>query len=298
MPGRINPFDQPDDFFRIRLIATILETCGMFFNKGAAGKKLDYFLSFFQYYIHTKNPLPMDIEFLVQDIFALTRPQWKLASNIEEATKVFQLAMAQDQKTSGLDKVVEQDDGTSAASSDDENDVAEHDDDDESGSEDGEVEVEVGARSAVFDQVIGANLGRTIQDTEQDPSYNASESEEEAIVVTREEEQIDPEDEADFDREYAKIMAESFETRKFQPKQQFDIPLPVRAKARDATSGSETAESGPGTPGGTMAFSLLTKRGNRQQVRLSFVLGCLRVVAKRDRPGRLNCPRTLTLLWP
>jgi regulator of nonsense transcripts 2 len=48
VPGRNNPFDPPDDFFRIRLIATILETCGMFFNRGAAGKKLDYFLSFFQ----------------------------------------------------------------------------------------------------------------------------------------------------------------------------------------------------------------------------------------------------------
>ncbi|KAK4156234.1 armadillo-type protein [Chaetomidium leptoderma] len=245
MPGRINPFDQPDDFFRIRLIATILETCGMFFNKGAAGKKLDYFLSFFQYYIHAKNPLPMDIEFLVQDIFALTRPQWKLASNIEEATKVFQLAVAQDQKTSGLDKVMEQDDGLSGASSDDEHDMH-HDDDDESGSDDGDVDAE---------------------DLEQDPSYNASESEEEAIVVTREEEEIDPEDEADFDREYAKIMAESFETRKFQPKQQFDIPLPVRAKNRDAANGSEPVESGPGTPGGTMAFALLTKRGNRQQAR-------------------------------
>jgi regulator of nonsense transcripts 2 len=38
----------PDDFFRIRLVATLLETCGIFFNRGAAGKKLDYFLSFFQ----------------------------------------------------------------------------------------------------------------------------------------------------------------------------------------------------------------------------------------------------------
>lgn len=46
--GRLNHFDLPDDFFRIRLIATILETCGMYFAKGAAGKKLDYFLSFFQ----------------------------------------------------------------------------------------------------------------------------------------------------------------------------------------------------------------------------------------------------------
>lgn len=38
----------PDDFFRIRLVATLLETCGIFFNRGAAGKKLDYFLSFLQ----------------------------------------------------------------------------------------------------------------------------------------------------------------------------------------------------------------------------------------------------------
>lgn len=220
----------------------------MFFNKGAAGKKLDYFLSFFQYYIHTKNPLPMDIEFLVQDIFALTRPQWKLASNLEEASKVFHLAVVQDQKTTGLDKVAEQDDGTSEGSSDDDMPLAEHDEDDDLGFDDAEAE----------------------DDADQNQSYHDSDSEEEAIVVTREEEEIDPEDEADFDREYAKIMAESFETRKFQPKQQFDIPLPVRPKNRDAPSGSEPAEpgqSGPGTPGGTMAFSLLTKRGNRQQVR-------------------------------
>lgn len=272
MPGRINPFDQPDDFFRIRLISTILETCGMFFNKGAAGKKLDYFLSFFQYYIHTKNPLPMDIEFLVQDIFALTRPQWKLASNIEEATKVFQFAVAQDQKTSGLGKVAEQDDAMSEVSSDDENGddmpLADQDDDDESSDEDGDAEAEVTFQSPnSTPQTAAANCVGTAQDVEQDPSYSASDSEDEAIVVTREEEEIDPEDEADFDREYAKIMAESFETRKFQPKQQVDIPLPVRPKNREAASGAEVAtESGPATPGVTMAFSLLTKRGNRQQV--------------------------------
>lgn len=48
IPGRINPFDMSDDYFRIRLVATLLETCGIFFSRGAAGKKLDYFLSFFQ----------------------------------------------------------------------------------------------------------------------------------------------------------------------------------------------------------------------------------------------------------
>ena len=145
IPGKINPLDMPDDYFRIRLAATILETCGMYFNKGAAGKKLDYFLSFLQYYIYTKNPLPMDIEFAVRDVFDGTRSQWKLASNLEEAAKAFQLAIAQDQKTSGIDKATDPEDGTSVASSEDEN--GDVDADDADGDEDEEVieseEVEV-----------------------------------------------------------------------------------------------------------------------------------------------------------
>ena len=48
VPGRFNPHDLPNDFFRVRLVVTILETCGMFFNRGAAGKRLDIFLSLFQ----------------------------------------------------------------------------------------------------------------------------------------------------------------------------------------------------------------------------------------------------------
>ena len=61
----------------------------------------------------------MDIEFIVQDVFALTRPQWKLASNLEEAGRAFQLAMAQDQKTAGIDKTAEPEDVDSDGLSDD-----------------------------------------------------------------------------------------------------------------------------------------------------------------------------------
>lgn len=84
----------------------------------------------------------MDIEFTVQDVFALTRPQWKLASNLDEATKAFQLAVAQDQKMAGADKALEADDGTSGPSSDDgEGDGDEVEPFDESASEEEEVEV-------------------------------------------------------------------------------------------------------------------------------------------------------------
>ncbi|KAK0750992.1 armadillo-type protein [Schizothecium vesticola] len=250
IPGRPNPLDLPDDFFRIRMIATILETCGMFFNKGPAGKKLDYFLSFFQYYIYTKNPLPMDIEFLVQDIFSLTRPQWKLASNLEEATKVFQLAVAQDHKTNGLDKLAEPDDRTSEMSSDDDNaddlHLGDHDEDDDSDSEEQDAE----------------DSEQNVQDFDDE-----SDDAEAEMIVTRKEEEVDPEFEADFEREYAKMMAESLETRKVERKPHFDLPLPVRSKARETSGISDVGEGATESPVGTMAFSLLTKKGNRQQTR-------------------------------
>ncbi|PNP47222.1 hypothetical protein TGAMA5MH_01037 [Trichoderma gamsii] len=243
--GKYNPFDLVDDHFRIRLISIMLETCGMFFNRGAAGKKLDYFLSFFQYYVHTKYPLPLDIEFLVLDTFALTRPQWKFVEDIEEATKAFQLAISQDQKTAGVDKVIEADDATSGPSSEDENgdmdDVeADGDGDDESASEE-EEEAEDGDNGSTHES-----------------EYD------EAIIVTRQEEVVDPEDEAEFEREYAKMMAESLESRKFERKQLFDVPLPVRSRNREPSMSTGSGETGQS---GTMAFSLMTKRGNRQQTR-------------------------------
>ena len=98
-------------------------------------------------------------------------------------------------------------------------------------------------------------------------SAPGTDSEEEAIVVTREEEEVDPEDEADFEREYAKMMAESLDSRKHERKSTFDVPLPIRRKDAN-TAGDlpdETVHSSA-APAGTMAFSLLTKRGNRQQV--------------------------------
>lgn len=212
----------------------------------------------------------MDIEFIVQDIFALTRPQWKLASNLEEAAKVFQLAMAQDQKSSGVDKTGEQDDASSAMSSDDENGddlpVPEADGDDDSGSEEEEAEV----CSDQFESAMMTNTNRPrIRQEIDQQSLDDTESEDEAIVVTRQEEDIDPEHEADFEREFAKMMAESLESRKFERKTMFDLPIPVRAKNREVATPTEpedgNAAEGP-DGAGTMAFSLLTKKGNRQQV--------------------------------
>jgi regulator of nonsense transcripts 2 len=106
-----------------------------------------------------------------------------------------------------------------------------------------------------------------LQDGE-DESVNGSDFNEEAIVVTRQEEAVDPEDEADFEREYAKMMAESLESRKFDRKPLFDVPLPVRPKNRDSSAVVVGQDQEPVPANNNkMAFSLLTKKGNRQQVR-------------------------------
>ena len=135
--GSINQLDLPDDYFRARLVCNILETCGVYYDKGVTKKKLDYFLTFFQYYLQTKDPLPMDIEFLVQDTFALIRPQWKLLTDPEEAYNAFVEAIKQQTPSAGRGGEAEDAEESSGASDDDElgdvdGDDADGDDDNES----------------------------------------------------------------------------------------------------------------------------------------------------------------------
>jgi regulator of nonsense transcripts 2 len=96
-----------------------------------------------------------------------------------------------------------------------------------------------------------------------------SDDEEEHIVVTRQEEERDPEAEADFDRELAKLMSESADSRKYDRKPVFDVPLPMR-RAREATTNPEDGVSEAPVlvaPSNTVKFSLLSKRGNKTQTR-------------------------------
>lgn len=212
----------------------------------------------------------MDIEFLVHDIHTGTRPQWKLASNLEEASKAFQLVLAQDRKAAGLEEPEhepeDQDDDSSAASSGDE--ICDDDADETVASDDGE------------------GVDDDAEDHEQQSSLE--DSDDEAIVVTRPEEEIDPEEDADFEREYAKMMSDSLESRKLERRPMFDVALPVRSRARGATAGSDQIDGSPVAPTPKMAFSVLTKKGNKQQVRKN--MPALRSI--------LTMPQTRTLELP
>ncbi|OKO95182.1 Regulator of nonsense transcripts 2, partial [Penicillium subrubescens] len=248
VPGKISPLDTPDDFFRLRLACTLLDTCGHCFDRGSAKKKLDFFLTFFQYYLFTKDPLPMDVDFLVQDTYSSLRPQWKLATDPEEATRIFSDAVAQNYNVPDSERPVELDEEDAESSSSDE------------GLEDDAMpEIEDEQESSDEAEASGPYID----------ANDESDFEDEHIVVTRQEEERDPEVEADFDREFEKMMAESMDSRRFERKGVFDIPLPMKRVLREnpATESSTESPTPEPMPTKTMAFSLMTKKGNKQQTR-------------------------------
>ena len=48
LTGVVSVLDPPEHLFRIRLICTLLDTCGQYFDHGNYKKKLDCFLVYFQ----------------------------------------------------------------------------------------------------------------------------------------------------------------------------------------------------------------------------------------------------------
>lgn len=89
--------------------------------------------------------------------------------------------------------------------------------------------------------------------------------------MTRPEDERDPEAEADFDRELAKMMSEGVETRKERRTTAFDLPLPMRRVQKELQHTEDTTHDMAPVPAGTIKFSLMSKRGNKPQVLSLFL---------------------------
>ncbi|NXU39879.1 RENT2 protein, partial [Drymodes brunneopygia] len=97
--GSPSPLDPPEHLFRIRLVCTILDTCGQYFDRGSSKRKLDCFLVYFQRYVWWKKsldvwtkdlPFPIDIDYMISDTLELLRPKIKLCNSLEEAFRQVQ----------------------------------------------------------------------------------------------------------------------------------------------------------------------------------------------------------------
>eukprot|EP00800_Vazella_pourtalesii_P014053 TRINITY_DN3468_c0_g4_i6.p1 TRINITY_DN3468_c0_g4~~TRINITY_DN3468_c0_g4_i6.p1 ORF type:complete len:946 (+),score=251.10 TRINITY_DN3468_c0_g4_i6:1-2838(+) len=80
--------DPTDNYFRIRMICSLLETCGEYFDHGSNRKRLDNFFIFFQCYVWMKKrPLPILIEFSVTDMMESLRPDIVYYESYEDSHK-------------------------------------------------------------------------------------------------------------------------------------------------------------------------------------------------------------------
>ena len=64
----------------------------------------------------------MDIDFIIQDTYALTRPQWRLAKDFEEAGRAFAESVTLNYKTAEAEKIIEPDAPEDESSSEDDAD--------------------------------------------------------------------------------------------------------------------------------------------------------------------------------
>jgi hypothetical protein len=105
----------------------------------------------------------------------------------------------------------------------------------------------------------------TLQPDAEDVDVAERDEEEEALIQRVKQNEIPQEEEDEFARELAKMMSDSGESRKAERKAApvFDVGLPVFRKNEEKVFDSEEA----GDPN-KMKFTLLTKKGNKQQVSL------------------------------
>ncbi|KAI0656547.1 ARM repeat-containing protein [Cubamyces menziesii] len=248
-PGMPSPIDMPDDFFRIRLVCVLLDTCGMCFDHGPQEQKLNNFLTFFQLYVLSKEALPMDVEFMLTDSLEAVRPKLVMFKTYEEAAVAVDDMFAVAYQNAGI---VTGDPGEDSG--------------EESGEEDDE-EKDRGEGDEEEDEEMA--LGEDMID-ERAPSP-------EAVLLKSKQENVGPseEDEAEFAKELAKLVTDtSAESRKVDKKTALALwdtalPPPVVRKKKN----EEYDEDGEGTTGdaaedsGVMKFTLFMKRGNKPQTR-------------------------------
>ncbi|KAG8813394.1 hypothetical protein FRC17_001599 [Serendipita sp. 399] len=237
LPGQVSPIDTPDDYFRIRLVCTLLDCCGMCFDRGSHKRKLDRFLIFFQLYILTKSDVPMDVDFMITDTFEQLRPKIVMYKTFEEA------AVAVDEMF--------------------ENTKADGDDSgDESGDEDED-------RPTEADQEDQTVIEEQTEDRPTSPDHLV-------LLNTRENLGPSEEEAADFDKEFSKMLSDAVaDAKKVDRKAAMSAwdtgvtmsgSVVARRTKRDADRDDIDANGGSSSLG-VMRFAVLSKKTNKNQTR-------------------------------
>ncbi|KAJ6852239.1 regulator of nonsense transcripts UPF2 [Iris pallida] len=295
--------DPPEDCFRIRMIITLLQTCGQYFDRGSSKRKLDRFLIYFQRYVLSKGRLPLDIEFDIQDMFAELRPNMARYSSIEEVNAAL-VELEEHERTASSERLSGEKrsdsefqkhrsptptsatiaaNGSGVSGGVEENGRG-YDEapDSESYSDSGSIDHEGHEDEELLsdDKTDDGSDG----DDEDDGGPAGGSDEDESVQVRQKIVEIDPREEEDFDREFRALMQESLDSRKLElrarPTLNMMIPMNVfEGSSKDVRpiegeSGEETVdeEGGSGSGGGNrVKVKVLVKKGSKQQTKQMYI---------------------------
>ncbi|XP_028804412.1 regulator of nonsense transcripts UPF2 isoform X2 [Neltuma alba] len=289
--------DPPEDCFRIRMVITLLETCGHYFDRGSSKRKLDRFLIHFQRYILSKGALPLDIEFDLQDLFADLRPNMTRYTSIEEVNaalveleehdRISSSDKASSEKHSDTEKPSSRStphttarNGQSIDNGTEDNGVQDDLNDSESDSGSDVLDVE-GHDDEELDEENHEDGCESEDEDEDDDGAVPASDEEDEIHVRQAVADLDPREEASFDQELKAVVQESMEQRRQElrgrPTLNMMIPMNLfESSTKDhharvgGESGDETLDEEMGG-NKEVQVKVLVKRGNKQQTKQMYI---------------------------
>ncbi|XP_019898460.2 regulator of nonsense transcripts 2 isoform X2 [Esox lucius] len=306
--GSPSPLDPPEHLFRIRMVCTLLDTCGQYFDRGSSKRKLDCFLIYFQRYIWWKksvevwskeHPFPIDIDYMISDTLELLRPKMRLCTSLEESTRqvnelerefLVKLGLANDGQKDGRP--------SSALGSEGETVDEDDDDDDEEGGADTEEQSgnesemnEPEEEKQAHNHTLHLRTCCVFQEGSENEEEDREEEEEENtdyLTDSNKENETDEEnnevtirggglkhvacaEDEDFIQALDKMMLENLQRSGEAVKvHQLDVAIPLQLKSQ-----LKKGPGGPVCPGegeadisDTMQFVMLTRKGNKQQFKI------------------------------
>ncbi|TYG65814.1 hypothetical protein ES288_D06G217100v1 [Gossypium darwinii] len=288
--------DPPEDCFRIRMVITLLQTCGHYFDRGSSKRKLDRFLVHFQRYILSKGALPLDIEFDLQDLFAELRPNMTRYSSMEEVNAAL-VELEEHEHSASTDKTVNEKHSdtekpssrtTSHSISTDQPSILNgseenggvHEEIGDSYSESGSETIEPEGHNE--DDLDEENHDDGCDTDEEDEDDGPASDEDDEVHVRQKVAEPDPLEVASFDQELRAVVQESMEQRKLElrgrPTLNMMIPMNVfegsikdhHGRVVGGESGDEALDE---EAGGSreVQVKVLVKRGNKQQTKQMYI---------------------------
>ncbi|XP_028669619.1 LOW QUALITY PROTEIN: regulator of nonsense transcripts 2 [Erpetoichthys calabaricus] len=284
--GSASPLDPPEHLFRIRLVCTVLDTCGQYFDRGSSKRKLDCFLIYFQRYIWWKksldvwtkdHPFPIDIDYMISDTLELLRPKMKLCCSLEDAAR--QVAELEREFLVKLGLTNDKDSKDPSNLGEGENIDDDDDDDDEGGAE---TEEQSGNESEMNDPEEEEASENEEEEGEEEEEENTdymtdsnkeNETDEENTEVTIKGgglKHIACAEDEEFIQALDKMMLENLQQRSGESVKvhQLDVAIPLQLKSQLRKGPPPACVGDDNEIVDTMQFVMLTRKGNKQQFKI------------------------------